>query len=123
MKKLLPLAIVLLIVFLTLQNPQETTRLSGTVQQWLKKIGIHVPSVTLRHLAHIPLYLVLGVTLAIAFRSGFVFLPAVLIALGDELLKHFLPTREFDWLDLGLDLVSLAAGILLVRLIQHRSLL
>ena len=120
MKKLLPFLIVFLILFLTLQSPQETTRLSGAVQKWLKSIGINIQSVTLRHLAHIPLYLILGITLAIAFRSRFIFIPAILIALGDELLKVLLPTREFDLLDLTLDIASMALGILLVRLVQNR---
>ena len=45
----------IIIIFLTLQAPEETTALSRSVSDFLKKTGINLSSQQLRHLVHYPM--------------------------------------------------------------------
>ena len=122
----LPTVIVLLaLLYLTLQSPQQTTDASGFVQRCLISLfGFfgEVPSWvhdmhTVRSLAHIPEYFLLGIALWIGFKSvsahpaGWSFLAGGIIGLLDEVLKELLPTREFDLGDWRLDLIGVGIAL------------
>ena len=113
-----------LLSYLTLQSPQETIQASGTIQRWLiflfeKLPGGEAPAWvldmhTVRSLAHIPEYFLLGCALFVGFKSvstraGFwSILAGGAIGMLDEVLKAVLPTRHFELRDWGLDLAGLA---------------
>ena len=137
---LLALAAVGVVLFLTLQPPESTQALSRSFIlemrsffKWLRNTelgracGLGMPSWLrsprqVRHWAHLPEYLLLGLCLWPALRrllhgrmaAFFALLSAgALIALLDEGLKHYLPTREFDAGDLLLDLLGIALAALI----------
>lgn len=104
--------------FLTFQSAEGTVLLSKSVRSFLGKLGIEVGSKALRHLVHVPLYFLLAVVVMLCGRviglglSSSVFI-CLAIGFVDELVKFPLPTREFDPLDLILDVVGImmAAGM------------
>ena len=107
--------------FLTFQSAAETVLLSESVRSFLGKLGIEVGSKALRHLVHVPLFFLLAVVVMFCGRviglglRGSVFI-CLAVGVLDELVKFPLPTREFDPLDLLLDIVGimLAAGMCLL---------
>ena len=130
----LPTLVVLLtLLYLTFQSPQQTTEESGLVQRWLMSLfeafndSGEVPAWvydmhTVRSLAHIPEYLLLGIALWVGFKSVtkrmvftciWTLLTGGIIGLLDEGLKELLPTREFDLGDWWLDLVGLTIALVL----------
>lgn len=71
-----------------------------------------------RTLAHIPEYFLLGTSVAIAFSNKKLCLViCVLVGLLDELVKIWLPGREFDPIDLCFDIIGAATGIAFVAII------
>ena len=128
LKILLLLFALLLILFLTLQTPEQTWSLTRAVQSFLLRLfpdGRAPAWITdgqqLRHAAHIPEYFLLGLALCSVLKDRkhglllAVFF-GVLIGLADETLKIFLPTREFSLPDLAFDAlgVSLAAVLFMI---------
>ena len=101
-------------------------RLSGGMQSFVKAI---IPNASgrwtmdmhwFRTLLHLPLYFLLG---CVAGYSVRIFWKAVGIcgaaALADETLKIFLPTREFQAIDLGFDAIGFLIGIGIVFLLRR----
>ncbi len=123
-KRLLPIIIVFaLIGFLTLQSPEDTLRLSYGMQNIFLAL---FPNASgrwafdmhwFRTLLHLPLYFLLGGIVSFAVpkfwkAAGICFA----VALADETLKIFLPTREFGATDLAFDAIGFLLGIGIVTL-------
>ena len=129
----LPAAIALaLLLYLTAQSPLQTMQTSGRIQRWLIAFfeGFHhVPAWvrdmhTVRSLAHVPEYWILGCCLWIGFRATaarpamWTFAAGGVIGLMDEALKAVLPDRHFELGDWGLDLLGLLLALGFMLLIR-----
>ncbi len=124
--------VLICILLLTLQPPAETMAESSRVQEWLIKLfsGAGGPAWIydmheVRSRAHIPEYFALAAALALAlwYSTARLRLSAVLslflsslAGFLDETLKIYLPTREFDLRDFGLDVLGSLAGAALMFL-------
>ncbi len=123
-------AVFMMIMMLTFQKSSETLALSSTITSHLKtalvQSGISFRDIAwvnegnVRRLAHVCEYFVLGVTalfaLTAVYRNYFYTVPSslvvcALVSYGDQLIKGVLPTREFDYVDLYLDLLGYVMGI------------
>ena len=107
-------------LFLTLQSPEGTVRLSEGLRIWLEQFGIQSDFHSFRSNTHLVMYFVLGVVLTLYGReSGWKWWVIVLICCGigviDEGIKVLLPTREFDVTDLMRDFVGVV-GVLVVMI-------
>lgn len=130
------LAVFMTIMMLTFQKSSETLALSGTITAHIKSALIEsgisfrdiawVNEGNVRRLAHVCEYFVLGVTalfaLTAVYRNYFYTVPSALVvcalvSYGDQLVKGVLPTREFDYVDLYLDLLGYVMGICLALII------
>ena len=125
-KKNIPIIIILsAILILTLQSPAGSQGVSSFVQSIVLRI-VDMPWIhnmkLFRTVLHAPLYLLLGLALAILEKKFWKSIGiGFLIALADETLKIFLPTREFGALDLAFDAVGLIIGVGLVWLVRKLS--
>lgn len=111
---LLLFAVILLILFLTFQDAAGTVKLSEGFRLWLEQFGYHTDPQSIRSNAHLVLYFVFGLALtlygrAYGWKCWQILLIGCLVGLLDESIKLFLPTREFDMVDLIKDY----AGMLL----------
>jgi VanZ family protein len=121
--------LVLVIIFsLTLQSPAGTSELSKSVQDFLLSFFDEGQAPAwlydmhwVRSYAHIPLYFALSLSLYMAFRASLLkdrllraailaFLLSSLVGLFDEFIMIFLPMREFDAVDWGLDVLASFIG-------------
>lgn len=125
--------IITTILFLTLQNSQDTLALSGTVTKCIKSFMIHhelstawISEGVIRKIAHIVEYFFLGICAMLAISAGgrrvYFSLPISLmicsaISSCDQILKDYLPTREFDVADLIFDAVGYVTGIAIITVI------
>ena len=128
MKKSIPVVIaVLLILILTLLSPTDSMKLSEIFRQLGIELLHPAPDVRwatdshwFRSLLHVPLYLILGVAVALWQKR---FWPSAAICAGigllDETLKIFLPVRHFEAGDLLFDAVGFVVGILLVLVVRR----
>nr|WP_297769009.1 VanZ family protein [uncultured Butyrivibrio sp.] len=118
-RQVLPIVIMLIVIaVLTTQSPSETISVSRGLQDLCKGI---IPNASgrwttdmhwFRSLLHLPLYFVLGIIAAFSFRQVWVSLGICsFIALADETLKIFLPTREFEVRDIIFDAIGFLVGI------------
>ena len=124
------------IFFLTFQSQPDTTELSMKFQSMLmslygeENIPLWVNSmIFLRSIAHIPLYFILSLAGFISFRLYGVryvrsivitLILSVCVGLCDEMIKMYIPGREFDMVDWLLDITGILSGlgtVMLVRLI------
>ncbi len=123
-RQFLPIAIMLIVIILgTTQSPSETISASRGLQDLCKEI---IPNASgrwatdmhwFRSLLHLPLYFMLGIIVAFSFSKVWVSVGVCsIIALADETLKIFLPTREFEVRDIIFDAIGFLVGIGLVAL-------
>ncbi len=136
----IPAGLVLVLIFsLTLQSPEGTSRLSKWVQEFLLSLfGQGTAPAWLydmhwvRSYAHIPLYFTLSLSVYAAFQASlpkegllkvaaFAFLLSSLVGLFDEFIKIFLPMREFDIVDLGIDVAASVVGAGVGAVVNHAS--
>ncbi len=113
-----------MVLYLTLQGPKETTQLSGGLKAWLfNTFGWDIDEHTLRSNVHLVEYFGVGLALALFTRSmGWkhwamaACIAGCAFGLFDETLKIFLPTREFDAVDLVKDWggVAVASSVVCV---------
>ena len=111
------------IFLLTLQSPQGTVRLSEGVRLWLWQFGIEMTFHGIRSNAHLPLYFVFGLILSLygresGWRWRMILIAGAAVGLADEVLKIFLPTREFDLIDLIKDWIGVGTAACVIWLIQ-----
>lgn len=125
-KRIIPILLILsFIAFFTLQSSEGTIRLTFGMHSLGRTI---FPNATgrwtmdmhwFRTLLHLPLYFLLGCAVEYSLSH---FWKAVgicsLVALADETLKIFLPTREFQAVDLGMDAIGFLIGIIIVFLFR-----
>ena len=109
------ITILLTNLFLTLQKPEHTVALSESIRLFLEQFGIHSDFHSFRSNAHLLVYFVLGIPLALYGReSGWKWWVMILIGctIGviDEGIKALLPTREFDVTDLMRDFIGVAVA-------------
>jgi VanZ family protein len=126
----LPVGVMLIVIFaLTLQSPSGTSRLSQWVQDFLLSLfdegqaPVWVYNMHwVRSFAHIPLYFTLSLAFYVAFRASagnmsliktamLAVLSSSLVGLFDEFIKIFLPMREFDFVDWGIDVLASVIGV------------
>ena len=112
-------------LFLTLQKPEHTVALSEGVRLWLEQFGIHSDFHSFRSNAHLLAFFLLGLPLALYGRERgwkwwVIILIGCTIGILDEGIKEFLPTREFDVMDLMRDSAGIGAAVLLMLLIRKR---
>lgn len=127
LKTVIPILIVILfILYLTTQSPHDTRQLSDGLQEVLLSefpdaqgrwtTDLH----WFRSLLHLPLYFILGIVAGAALRKFWkAFSICAVIAASDETLKIFLPTREFQAIDVGMDIVGAIVGIAVVWLVRY----
>lgn len=129
-----PLLICGMIFFLSLQNSKDTIAISHYVQETVKN-GIRVKPVNpdtswiyniakFRKLAHIPEYLILGVSVAISNlftgnkKTMHVLLKSMvlcnIVSVFDQTIKFLFSGREFDLTDIGFDWIGCFCGSVLV---------
>jgi len=78
--------------------------------------GLGSWDLVLRKAAHATEYAILGALLLRALgRDALAFLAGVAYALSDELHQHFVPGRQAAPLDVAIDAIGVAAGIVLSR--------
>ena len=109
---------------LTLQTPEQTTGLSEWLRGLLISIGFHSDPHGIRSDIHIPMFFVVGVVIimfgkAMHWRTWISVCVGCAIGVIDECLKIFLPTREFEWIDLGKDFAGVLWSALLIYLLSY----
>ena len=116
-------AAVITILLLTFQDAEGTVRLSEGLRHLLEQFGLEMTFHGIRSNAHLVVYFILGVVLTLYGREcgwkwWIIVLAGCLFGVFDEGIKVFLPTREFDALDLMRDWIgiALAVGASLIRI-------
>ena len=117
---------ILMVLFFTLQDAEGTTALSESVRHWLEELGIKMESHELRSNIHILEYFILGLAvLGFGTSRNWKILACVIICcmigLIDEGIKVFLPTREFDMVDLIKDWVGVGIAAMIYFFISKQS--
>jgi VanZ family protein len=117
---------ILMVLFFTFQNPEQSRDLSEAVRSWLGSIGIDVEYKTLRSNVHILEYFIVGLAVCGFCRSrgwkNWVGLMAGCgIGVVDECMKTLLPGREFEAVDLVKDWIGVAVAGLIMLLIRKRT--
>ena len=118
-------ALISIIIYLTFQNRNSTESLSNSIKSWFNSIGINVSGKQLRSNAHIVEYCLLGVALskyALASNNKIRWVIYVGFCLGliDEMARVFIPTREFELIDLVKDWIGIVFGVIIVYLFHNK---
>lgn len=118
---LLLVVVVSVNLYLTLQQPYETVKLSEGIRIWLEQFGYYSDFHTFRSNAHLIIYFVLGMALMLFghecnWNWWWVLLIGCLLGFFDEGIKIYLPTREFDVIDLFRDWIGIGISGMVVML-------
>ena len=122
MKRVAFVVVIIAILILTLQTPEQSQAVSSAIQKIILRF-VDYPWIrnmqTFRTVLHAPLYFLLGLAVG-AWRKKWWHAAIIcsLIALADETLKIFLPTREFGALDLLFDAVGFMIAIGIVSWVR-----
>ena len=122
---ILLILVLLMVLFLALQGPKETTDLSNSVQQWFMKLGYKGTSSQFRSDVHLIEYFFVGLAVilfckAMGWKPWIGLAAACVFGLLEETMKIFLPTREFGPADVLKDF--LGAGIAFGVMMLHEML-
>lgn len=106
----------LMVLFFTFQNPEQSRDLSEAVRSWLGSIGIDVEYKSLRSNVHILEYFIVGLALCGYCRSRewknwIGMIAGCGIGVVDECVKTLLPGREFSTGDLVRDFVGVVVAV------------
>lgn len=120
------LAVLALNLFLTLQSQEGTVRLSEGVRHWVERIGYYSDYHSFRSNAHIIIFFVVGIALGLfgnqaKWKTWQIIIIGCCIGLLDESLKVFLPTREFDLIDLVKDCIGIIAATGLLAILSRKT--
>lgn len=119
--KLLVIAVFASILLLTFQNAEKTVALSESLRLWFENMGIHNSFHTFRSNAHLVEYFILGIILTLygqeaKWKWWKTIIIGCFLGLFDEGIRTFIPTREFDIVDLLKDCIGILTGFSVVRL-------
>ncbi len=112
----------LMVLFFTFQNPEQSRDLSEAVRSWLESIGIDVEYKSLRSNIHILEYFIVGLAVCGYCRSrGWKNWVGMIAGFGigvvDECVKTLLPGREFSTGDLVRDWIGIVAAVAVMTVI------
>ena len=118
---ILLILVLLMVLFLALQGPKETTDLSNSVRQWFMKLGYKGTSVQFRSDVHPIEYFIVGFAVILfcktmGWKPWIGLIAACLFGLLEETVKIFLPTREFGPADVLKDFIGagIAFGVIMI---------
>ena len=116
----------MIILLLTVQSHQGTVRFSEGLRLWLERFEFHSGFHSFRSNAHIILYFLFGFVLCLYGRERgwnwwIILLLGCAVGLIDESIKFFLPTREFDVVDLAKDWIGVAMATFIIWLLKRRK--
>ena len=99
-------------------------KLSEGFRLWLEQFGLKSDFHSFRSNAHLIVYFFLGLILtlygiAAGWKWWVILLAGCAFGLLDEGIKIFLPTREFDIVDLIKDWIGIGAGFVIVWIISR----
>lgn len=119
----------LTILFLTFQDSAGTVKLSEGIRLWLEQFGIHSDFHSFRSNAHLLVFFTLGLILSLYGKeAGWRWYIVLAVGCGfgllDEGMKIWLPTREFDVVDLMKDWIWVATsvGVVNVSLLLRKTI-
>lgn len=109
--------ILLLNAFLTFQSPEETVSLSEGLRHWLERFGYRSDYHQFRSNAHLVMFFLIGILLGlfgqqIKWSWKQIILIGLLLGCIDEGIKIYLPTREFDPMDLLKDWIGVVIAFI-----------
>lgn len=108
------------VYYLSHQDGEHTGRTSRELAEKLSVLDpdINILNSRLRRLAHVMVYAVLTVLLAITLKLGGYFpwltAGAIVWAWADEATKPLVQGRHFSWLDVGLNVLGIVIGMIAV---------
>ncbi len=116
--------VVAFMIFLTFQDSEGTVKLSETVRLWVEQFGFISDFHSFRSNAHLVVYFVFGVILSLFCKeTGFSWWKTIILGCGfgliDELIKIFLPTREFEFSDFIRDCIGVIVAYCLVSILYR----
>jgi hypothetical protein len=116
---LLVIIIICIVLFLTFQGPKDTIALSSKFHEWFILLGYKGDLLQFRSDIHFIEYFIVGLVIVHFIQTieknpwlGTFF--SCSIGIIDETIKIFLPTREFDYVDLVKDFL----GVLLATVVM-----
>lgn len=113
----------LFMTYLSHQDGEHTGKVSRDLAEKLSALDFLDPDINilnsrLRRLAHVVVYAVLTVLLAITLKLGGYFpwltTGAIIWAWADEATKPLVQGRHFSWSDVGLNILGIAIGMITV---------
>lgn len=112
--------VIISVLVLACQTPEQTFAVSETVRGWVSKIGYTRGALEFRSDVHLVEYFVVGVALAsfaiaMKWRPWIAGIAGCCFGLMEETIKIFLPTREFGPVDLIKDFVGIWVAVILVE--------
>lgn len=117
------LILVLIVLFiLALQPAVENYHLSDTIMRWL---GMNSSQGSeFRAVLHIPYYLIICLVLlwfgrTHSFKSWHMISIGFLLGVSEEVAKHFVPTRDFDLIDIVMDMIGVCLAALIMLLVTY----
>lgn len=119
---ILSIIIIFGIVYLTFQEPRQTRFLSKETHKMIIWFGISVTEKQLRHYIHYFMYFLVGGILWLWVKRWQTVIIGCGFGLLDEVLKIWLPTREFDYGDFIRDCVGVVVGACVVWLLYIKNL-
>lgn len=116
----------LMVLFFTFQNPEQSRDLSKAVRSWLGSIGIDVEYKSLRSNVHILEYFIVGLALcgycrSRGWKNWIGMIAGCGIGVVDEGIKVLLPGREFSGTDLVKDFVGILLAFVVISLIRRKK--
>ena len=114
--------VLIVLLLLTIQSAMASYQLSDTIMSWF---GIKNSKASeFRALAHIPLYLIICLVLlwfgkTHGIKSWYMISTGVILGVSEEVAKHFVPTRDFDLIDIVMDMIGVCLAALIMLLVTY----
>lgn len=108
--------VIFMLLFLALQPLKDNSQLGLWAWRWLKQMGVNISLPVLRTVIHIPEYFMIGTAVFLYGRVRDwnlwkLLLVAIGIGVAEETFKYFLPLRDFDWPDIGMDAIGVCLAV------------
>lgn len=116
--------VILMVVFLALQGPRETTELSESFRRIFIRLGYQGSPVQFRSDVHVIEYFIVGIAIVLFFkvmgwRLWIGLIVACAFGLFEETMKILLPTRHFSSTDLLKDIIGVLIAFLIFFLLNR----